>query len=302
MKSNKQYIIVGAFVIIATTLLVGVWLWFSAHNRTVYDTYLAVFDESVDGVTTSSVVKYNGVEVGRVKQLELDPQNPRSIRVYLNIQQGVALSTATVATMKAQGVTGMSYISLSVPHNVADNGKIVPHNQKPYPQIQTRPSLLSSLSDQAQSIAQNINGVSSEIKDLLNDKNSQHLSNILANMDKLMAAIATRSEDVSKSISTTAEILHNVKKNSENLNETFNQIQDLTKTLAETTATANQMLMEVHGNTLQSVNSVLLPNLNGAIAHLNQSSYQLEQLLRLLNDNPSALIRGKNPQNPGPGE
>jgi phospholipid/cholesterol/gamma-HCH transport system substrate-binding protein len=302
MRDNKQYLIVGLFVVIAATILIGVWLWFSAHNRQVYNIYIAIFNESVDGVTTNSVVKYNGVEVGKVKKLEPDPLNPRNTLVYLNILQKVVLNAQAYAVMKGQGLTGLSYISLTVPADAKVGNNIVPNNSEPYPIIPTKPSLLSSLTDQAQGIADNVGEISGEVKQLLNEQNVKHLSNILANLDNLSSAIASRSDEINQSVATMAEILKNVKKNTENLNLTFNQIQNLTNILADTTSNANSLITEVQDNTLQNVNAVLLPNLNSTISHLNQSSYQLEQLLKLLNQNPSALVRGKTTPTLGPGE
>jgi len=302
MKDNRRYLLVGLFVVIAATISVSVWLWFSASTRQAYNVYLAIFTEPVDGVTTNSVVKYNGVEVGKVKKLELDPKNPRNILVYLNILQHVPINVQTYATMKAQGITGLSFINLSLPKTAKDGQNIKPHNVEPYPIIQTKPSFFYSLTEQAQSVAGNINGISTQVKTMLNDQNIEHISRIVSNLDKISTALASRSEVMSKSIDTMSQILSNVKENTENLNATFKDIKELTKTLSQTTENANGLISSVQNNTLQNINTILLPNLNGAISHLNQSSYQLEQLLTLLNQNPSALVRGKLPAKPGPGE
>lgn len=302
MRNNRQYLIVGLFVIITATVLISVWLWFSSHNRQVFNTYVAIFNESVDGVTTNSVVKYNGVEVGKVSKIVLDKKDPRAILVYLNVLQQISLNKKTYATMKAQGVTGLFYISLSVPADAISGDNIKPSNKEPFPEIITKKSLFSNIADQAESIAGNVNVLSSDMKSLLTEKNIAHFSNVLANLDKVSSAIASRSDEINYSVKTMAQILRNVERNSENLNTTFAQIQDLTHILAETTASANGLISDVQDNTLQNINTVLLPNLNGTISHLNQSSYQLEQLLKLLNQNPSALVRGKTAPTLGPGE
>jgi len=302
MRDNKQYLIVGLFVIISATILISVWLWFSSHNRQVYNTYVAVFSESIDGVTTNSVVKYSGVEVGKVKKIELNPKQPHSVLVYLDVLQQVSLNKKTYASMKAQGVTGLFYISLNVPLDAKGGDNIKPHNSEPYPVIVTKESFLSSLSSQAQSIATNINGLTADMRAVLDAKNIEHFSHILANLDKVSVAVANHSDEISYSVKTMAKILSNVEKNSNNLNTTFVRIQDLINVVAETAANANGLITDVQNNTLQNVNSVLLPNLNSTMSHLNQSSYQLEQLLKMLNQNPSALVRGKTVKALGPGE
>ena len=69
MNNNRKYLAVGLFVIISTAIAVSVWLWFTASSRQAYNVYLSVFTEAVDGVSTNSAVKYNGVEVGKVKKI-----------------------------------------------------------------------------------------------------------------------------------------------------------------------------------------------------------------------------------------
>ncbi|MCC2625711.1 MAG: hypothetical protein K0R14_1584 [Burkholderiales bacterium] len=302
MRDNKQYLIVGLFVLITATVLISVWLWFSSHNRQVYNTYLAPFKEAVDGVTTNSVVKYNGVEVGKVKKIELDPHDPHSVLIYLDILERVSINKKAVASMKAQGVTGIFYISINVPSDAKSGDNIKPHNEVPYPVITTKESLLSGLTGQAQSIANNLGNLSSDMRELLNEKNIQHVSNILANLDEVSKELSKHSEDVGNSVKTVTKILSSIQKNSENLNVTFSKIQELTGTITETAVSTNGLISDVQSNTLQNINTVLLPNLNSTILHMNQSSYQLEQLLKMLNQNPAVLVRGKTTKPLGPGE
>lgn len=195
---NRQYLIVGLFVVIATVILVGAWLWMSASNRKVYNIYETVFNEPVDGITTNSVIKYNGVEVGKVRALRLDSKNPRNVIVDLNILANVPINSQTSASMKAQGVTGMSYIDLRLPKTATSTINLVPHNIPPYPQIMSRPSLFFSLTEQAQSLTNNVQDISSQVKILLADQNIQHISNMLANLDKVSNSLAAKSQDIEK--------------------------------------------------------------------------------------------------------
>ncbi len=302
MRDNKQYLIVGLFVLIAATVLISVWLWFSSHNRQVYNTYMAPFKEAVDGVTTNSVVKYNGVEVGKVKRIELDPRDPHAVLLYLDILEQVSINKKAVASMKAQGVTGMFYISINVPPDAKSGENIKPHNDAPYPVIATKESLLSGLTGQAQAIANNLGNLSSDMRELLNEKNIKHVSNILGNLDKVSEELAKHSEDVGDSVKAINKILGGIQKNSENLNVTFSKIQNLTQTITETASNANGLVSDVQNNTLQNINTVLLPNINSTMSHMNQASYQLEQLLKMLNQNPAVLVRGKTTKPLGPGE
>ena len=292
MKSNKQYLMVGTFVLLGFAILIGIWLWFSASNRKAYDTYRVVFHEPVDGVTTNSVVKYNGVEVGKVMSIALDNSDPSSIFVDLNVLQGTPIPTSTYATIKAQGVTGMSFINLGFDKGTAFS-IIKPHNQPP---------LLYSLSEQAQSVTGNIKDISSQVKTLLNDRNLEHVSNIVANLDRLSSALANQSGEISHAVKLVGQVLTNVNENTHSLNDAILQLNSLSKSLQKNSNSLDQVLDSVQNNTLRNINTVFLPNLNQTVTNMSRTSAQVDELMRTINQNPSVLVRGKAPVTPGPGE
>jgi phospholipid/cholesterol/gamma-HCH transport system substrate-binding protein len=294
MRNNKQYLIVGTFVLVGIAMIVGILLWFSASNRKAYDVYRITFSESIDGITTNSMVKYNGVVVGQVKAIELDNKDPRNIYVDINVNQGVTITTATYATIKAQGVTGMSYVALMLTPKVAFS--VVPtHNSEPYPQIPAKLSFLSSLSEQAQGITDNVDDISVQIKALLNAKNLKHVENVLANLDKVSAAVASQSDSIASSIVMVGQVLGNVNDNTQHLAE-------LSKSLQQNSASLDKVLNTVQNETLRNFNSVTLPNLNQSIGNINLATAQFNELLKTINQNPSAIVRGSAPRPAGPGE
>jgi phospholipid/cholesterol/gamma-HCH transport system substrate-binding protein len=78
-----------------------------------YELYLAVEEESVAGLNPSAPVKYSGVEIGKVRSITLDPQDPQRVDLLLAIAQGAPIKQDTVAVLKAQGLTGIAYVDLS---------------------------------------------------------------------------------------------------------------------------------------------------------------------------------------------
>jgi len=302
MNDNRQYLAVGLFVVIVTTFLISTWLWFSSTNRKTYNIYQTVFHEPVDGVSMNSVVKYNGVEIGKVKNVELDSNNPRNVIVLLNILSTVSINTDTYAILKAQGITGMSYIDLRLPKTSVSKTNLVVNNTPPYPQIASQPSLLYDLTEQAQSFTSNVQDISSQLRILLADDNLDHLSNTFNNLDKISTSIAKNTGKIDQGLSDLVAVLENIKQNSVKLNQTFENISDLTKSLAITSNNTNKLILGLQDNTMQNVNTVLLPNLNQTITNMNQVTQELQQFLIILNQNPSVVVRGKAPGVKGPGE
>ena len=73
MEAKVNYAIVGAFVLLLGTALVAGVLWLSSGGayRKAYDTYRAYMQESVSGLSLDAPVRYRGVEIGRVRRIEL---------------------------------------------------------------------------------------------------------------------------------------------------------------------------------------------------------------------------------------
>ena len=44
-----------------------------------YDLFSAIEEESVAGLNLNAPVKYNGVEVGKVRDIQLDPADPQRL-------------------------------------------------------------------------------------------------------------------------------------------------------------------------------------------------------------------------------
>ena len=53
-----------------------------------YDRYEAYMRESVAGLSVNSTVKYRGVDVGRVKAIDLNPNNPEEVLLTMDIMRG----------------------------------------------------------------------------------------------------------------------------------------------------------------------------------------------------------------------
>ena len=105
-----NYALVGAFVLALGAALIAGALWLAAGGASAqaYDLYLAIEDESVAGLNLNAPVKYNGVDVGKVKGIHLDPANPERVRLIFAIERGTPIKEDTVAVLKTQGLTGIA--------------------------------------------------------------------------------------------------------------------------------------------------------------------------------------------------
>ncbi|WP_051718943.1 MlaD family protein [Hymenobacter sp. IS2118] len=78
-------------------------------------TYYATYP-SVEGLNVGAPVVLNGIKVGQVKNLELQPKKGNVVRVALEMQEGIVLGDSTVASLGGT-LLGSKTISLSLGRN-----------------------------------------------------------------------------------------------------------------------------------------------------------------------------------------
>jgi len=114
METKVNTALVGAFVLALGAALVAGVLWLAAGGgfQEKPTLYLALVGESVSGLNVNAPVKYRGVDVGRVRAIRLDPENPEQVRLLFAIDRGTPIKEDTEAVLKTQGLTGIAYVEL----------------------------------------------------------------------------------------------------------------------------------------------------------------------------------------------
>ena len=93
--------LLGAFMVV----LGGNWFWVK------YDFYEIRFI-SIKDLSRGRVVKYAGLDVGRVESITLDDADPHFILVKIAVKKGFPLYAGTVARIAQKGLVGDYYVLL----------------------------------------------------------------------------------------------------------------------------------------------------------------------------------------------
>lgn len=308
METKVNYAIVGLFVLVLATALIGGILWLSAGNqyRKSYDVYLAYMHESVSGLNLNAPVKYRGVDVGNVREIGLDPGNPEQVRLQLDIERGTPVKTDTVAVLKVQGLTGIAYVELAGGSGAAPALK--PRRKQPYPVIKTGPSLLARLDTALTEVLTNLNRTSANINAVLDEDNRNSLKHALADLATLSHALAGRSGTIDAGVADAAQTLKNTARVSaelpkllERIGRSADAVDKLATDIGRTNTTAAETLQGVRAD-VQRFTSESLPELEKTLAEVRELTAAAQRLARELEQRPSALLYGKQPAPPGPGE
>lgn len=303
-----NYAIVGAFVLALGAVLIAGVLWLASGGalQKKYDLYLAIEEESVSGLNLNAPVKYNGVEVGKVRVIQLDPANPEHVWLILAIERGTPVKVDTVAVLKTQGLTGIAYVELA--GGARDAAPLLATSPDQYPIIRTKPSLAARLENVLTDTLAKLDRMSTNIEALLSTENRQAVSSALADIAALARTIAVRKDTLDQGIISAARTFDNSARLTAQLGPVIDRIgrsADAVEKMGNETALASKSA----GKTLNSVGADLqrftgetLPELDRLLGELNVLSASMRRLSNQIERNPTGLLFGRSPVPDGPGE
>lgn len=226
METKANYVAVGAFVLACVIGLVVTILWLAGVQYSQeYAYYQAYFRGSVTGLGKGTVTRYNGIEVGRITNLEFDPADPRRVIVTMQVQPNLNIREDSVASIESLGFTGGAFVEIT--GGTAQSPLLVTHGEQRYPVIRTKPSTFAQLQQSAPEVVAKLNVAVSRLNDLLGDDNRRSISHILASLDETTQMIARRSADIDATIANANKAMVNLSDASNSLRPTLQQV-DLT--------------------------------------------------------------------------
>lgn len=113
METDKHYFIEGLFIIGLSVAAVFFAVWLTSTGNRDDVLYRIRFSDSVSGLALGDPVKYHGIDIGTVKAMILDPDDPRVVQVDVKLRKEAPVKTDTKATLKLKGITGVVFIELN---------------------------------------------------------------------------------------------------------------------------------------------------------------------------------------------
>ena len=280
METQANYVAVGAFVLACVIGLVVTIMWLAGVQYSQeYAYYQASFKGSVTGLGKGTVTRYNGIEVGRITDLQFDPNDPQRVIVTMQMQPNLNIREDSVASIESQGFTGASFVEIT--GGTAKSPLLVAHEDQRYPVIRTKQSTFAELQQSAPQVIAKLNVTASRLNDLLSDNNRRAIAHVLANLDETSQVIARRSADIDATIANADKAMANFTDASNNLRPALDRV-DLT--VQKYGKVADDADAFINGDGLAQL-SDLIGEMRRLVANLTQASDQL-------NRQPTKLLFG----------
>lgn len=261
METRANYILIGAFTLAGILGIVALFLWFARIELDQQFAYYDINFDSVAGLSNASDVRFSGLPVGQVVDVGLSPDGAGTIRVRVEVNADTPVRTDSIATIEAQGVTGVSFVAIGPGTPEADLLKRTPGG--PIPQIAAGRSALQSLTEDAPQILTETLTILEGIGNILTDENQNRVDRILTNLEDA-------SDDFAAALTDFSEVTSSV-------SDFATQIDSFNATLAELTD-AMTIILETGDATLVSIGS-LAEDSRGTLAVFTETMTQTQSLL-----------------------
>ena len=303
MYSRVNYTIVGIFVLLFGAGMVWFAFWLAKYGlQKEFDTYRLEMKESISGLSGDAKVKLNGVNIGRVSKIQINPQDIETVEILVEIEKGIPIKEDMIASTPMFGITGLLSIEIEGGTNAAKT--LVP-TKKYIPLIKTKPSLLSKLTYNLNGMSEKIENLLQQSQKLLSDHNVETMGNILDNTEKATARVEELEDKVMVSLQEVNMTLKEFRVSMAKVTTDFSDMKEVTvptiDKLKETSQNFNRVALKIEKSidrgdyNLKKIFEPILIDMDILLGQLNDMSRSLE-------NNPSDLLFKSRESRRGPGE
>ncbi|MEB3702934.1 MlaD family protein [Candidatus Bealeia paramacronuclearis] len=260
MEKKASYFIVGSFVMLAFAgiLLFTLWIAGSDLDRKM-SYYYIYFRGAVTGLLEGSNVNYNGVPIGTVKKIVIDPEDVEQVRVTVGIKSNIPIKEDSSAMLEMQGLTG--YVVVQISGGKKESALLKTKHGQKYPIIPFKPSNFQELIASAPEALDRANKLLNRLSNIVDEKNQKAFSELLANLNEASQSFKTLIPEMKGAVKDFRDswggITHNTQEALAQIRVTAETINDVGK----------------------NIKDVLIENREGISSFSGQGLYELEETI-----------------------
>jgi phospholipid/cholesterol/gamma-HCH transport system substrate-binding protein len=195
METRANNILIGAFVLVGMALAVAFWVWIARTGDTgPKKQFFVVFSGSVQGLGVGGSVLFNGLRVGEVNEIRINPGNRSEIRARITVDELTPVKRDTRVRLTYQGLTGVGAIELS--GGTEQAGDLVPGADGVPPAMFAERSFVQNILEGGQDTLSRVNSVIQHIDDLV-QSNQAAISATVRNIQGFSEALTQNNQAVS---------------------------------------------------------------------------------------------------------
>ncbi|MDA7817606.1 MlaD family protein [Sulfurimonas sp.] len=305
MNNRVNYTLVGLLVLFGLSLMIGFGYWLLKPSQELeMKKYVILFDESVLGLNIDAPVKYRGISVGNVQGLKINPKNTQQVEVLIDILKSTPIKSSTVAKLTSQGITGLSYINLSLGDMNSPALKALKGEE--YPIIKTIPSLYTKLEESFGSVSENLSTTLARTNQLLKDENQAEITQLLKNstefmnrMNKLLNDETIK--DFQSSVKKFDKFLSNTVEWEDKVSASFTSIMGSYHGIKTTMDLFNASLARGDFN-IKEISSEVVPTMNNTLLTMQELMIKIEEAINQYERSPGDMLFTQEKIKKGPGE
>lgn len=260
MVSKAAKVRLGVFVIAGLAILT-LFVALVVGNRLVKknDTYYIRFRNfSVYGLQTGSAVHYNGIPVGRVEKIAIDPRDVSNVILTISVEHGTPVKADNEAVLFYVGITGTKAVEIRGGSNTSPL-------LKPKGFIRAGSSGLDEITGRAASIVDKVDEIADNLRQLTAEENRRNIAEILSQTSALVSDTRTQLSSTLSSLNTIAASTANI---ASEVGSNFSSVTaSLTANLDSLTVATQTSLEHLTGELSQKLDRVTT-NLDGGITDI----------------------------------
>ncbi len=306
MESRSYALFTGLFTILLGIALAASFIWFRGDSKS-YSAYLVVSKFPVNGLNRQAAVRFRGVEVGKVEDISIDPQDSKIILIRVVLDDSVPITRGTFAQIGYQGLTGIAYVVLD---DDGSNPAPLQYQAGGLARIEVRGNVFDDLALSSKALLQQASDLLDRLNKIASETNQSRIENTLANFEKASAqlepalrAIPEVTERARKFLD--ADNQASLRRSLANIEQASGSvgpvIEDSRKVLANMRQLSDKLEKLSTEISLEITDSTL-PKVNQLVEQLDRDTQEFHHLMLQIEREPQSLVFGRQRLQPGPGE
>ena len=255
METRAHYVAVGAFVLAVIFLGFVAVLWLGRAEFTQQaKRYYIFFRGSVAGLNKGSQVQYNGIPVGRVVDIRVDPDNLEQIQVTIEVDTSIVdIKSDARAFLETNILNGIATIQIR--GGTREASELVPRPGRRYAVITAGRSELEEVKASLPELVADLKAAAHSLNALLDENNRQAVSDTLHNIRSITGALVEPSKQLSEFVDDANKAVAELRSFFRDLDQSYTEKGGLKDQLSQTLGDADRLAKNLNdaGRQLQQL-------------------------------------------------